>query len=295
MILSAIIAGLRNDPVVKIEMYIEKRFNLRGFLHHGRNIALCAVTILILGYWNIANADYKIGAGDVLNISVYGDDNLKSEIRVSAQGRITFPLIGAIAVADKSTFQVERMISKLLAEGRYINNAQVTVNIRDYNSQRVSVLGHINKPARYPLKSKTSLLEVIAMAGGIKDSGDDRVIVTRNVNGKTEKLLVDLYVLLSSSAENQSFEIQPGDIIYIPKRPLFYIYGEVQHPGGYPVERGLTVVKALSLGGGLTPRGTQRGIIIKRKNKKGIVQEVDVELTDSVLKDDVVFIDERLF
>lgn len=276
-------------------MYIKKRIDPRDFLYCSRYIVLFAFTILFLGYWNIANADYKIGAGDVLSISVYGDDNLKSEIRVSAEGRITFPLIGAIPVADKSTFQVEKMISRLLAEGRYINNAQVTVNIQDYNSQQVSVLGHINKPARYPLKSKTSLLEVIAMAGGIKDSGDDRVVITRKNNGKAEKQVVDLYALLSSSSENKSFEIQPGDIIYIPKKPLFYIYGQVQHPGGYPVERELTVVKALSLGGGLTPRGTQRGVIIKRKDKDGIVQEIDVELTDSVFKDDVVLIDERLF
>jgi len=83
--------------------------------------------------------------------------------------------------------------------------------------------------------------------------------------------------------------------VYVPKAPLFYIYGEVQRPGGYRIEPDISVVKALPIGGGLTLRGTENGIVVKRKNGRGDLQEVDVELGDAVLKDDVIYVGERWF
>lgn len=276
-------------------MLTTKLIELPKLPHKGLYLIFLVLMACFLAGGQTARAEYNIGPSDVLSISVFGEDDLKSEIRVSAEGRITFPLVGVLQVADKNTFQVEKMISDELMQGGFVRNAQVTVNVLEYNSQRVSVLGHVNRPGRYSLESITSLLEVIAMAGGIRETGGNQVIITRNIDGHSEKQIVDLHTLLTSTGDNNLFAMQSGDVIYIPKAPLFYIYGQIQEPGSYPVELDLTVVKALSIGGGLTLRGTQRGIVIKRKDEGGNMQDIDVELMDPVLENDVIFIDERLF
>ena len=133
------------------------------------------------------------------------------------------------------------------------------------------------------------------MAEGIDELGDTKVMVTRTVDGKPQKQELDLRAYLEDGGTIAPFKMQQGDQVYVPKAPMFYIYGEVQHPGGYRIEPDISVVKALSIGGGLTLRGTENGIVIKRKDKSGALQEIDVELGDAVLKDDVIYVGERWF
>jgi polysaccharide biosynthesis/export protein len=240
-------------------------------------------------------AAYNIGPDDVLRISVYGYEDLKTETRVSADGRITFPLIGEVPVSGKSSMELEESIAARLIEGGFIQNAQVSVTVLEHVSQQVSVLGYVNKPGRYPLDSDSSIVDLIAMAGGINDMGDSKAVVSRTVDGKPQKKELNLRAYLETAESIAPFKMQQGDVVYVPKAPMFYIYGEVQHPGGYPIEPDISVVKALSIGGGLTLRGTENGIIIKRKNESGALQEIDAELSDAVLKDDVIYVDERWF
>jgi polysaccharide export outer membrane protein len=248
-----------------------------------------------MGGWNTLRAEFIIGADDLLGISVYGYKDLESKARVSSNGRISFPLIGELNVAGLSTFKVEKLIAASLTEGKFIQDAPVTVTVLENNSQRVSILGQVNKPGRYALGSVTTLVDVVAMAGGIKESGDETVILTHFINGKAHKKVINLYAMLKSTDQKNLIRIMSRDRIFVPKAPLFYIYGEVQQPGGYKIVNNMTIVKALSIGGGLTKTASQSGIIIKRKDSKGVLQEVDAELTDQVLKDDVVFVKERWF
>jgi len=240
-------------------------------------------------------AAYNIGPDDVLNISVYGYDDLKTETRVSADGRITFPLIGEVNASGKTSIELEEAIAVRLIEGGFIHDAQVSVSVVNHVSQQVSVLGHVNRPGRYPLDSNSSVVDLIAMAEGIDELGDSKVIVTRTVNGKSQKQELDLKAYLEDVGDVVPFKMQQGDQVYVPKAPMFYIYGEVQHPGSYRVEPDASVMKALPLGGGLTLRGTENGITIKRKDKSGTLQEIDVDLDDAVLKDDVIYVGERWF
>jgi polysaccharide export outer membrane protein len=182
-----------------------------------------------------------------------------------------------------------------LAQGGFVQNANVTVTVLEYRNQQVSVLGHVRAPGIYVLKSKNTLTDMIAMAGGLAELGDYRVIITRHVNGKAVKQEIDLRAILESPERSQTILIERGDIIYIPKAPVFYIYGEVQHSGSFRLEPDMTVAQAVSLGGGLTPRGTLRGIAIERRDSNGVSKTLEVELSDKVLKDDVVVVDERLF
>ncbi|MEQ1558614.1 MAG: polysaccharide export protein EpsE [Methyloglobulus sp.] len=257
---------------------------------------ILGILFLLIGQAKMASADYAIGPDDSLRITVYGYDDIKTETRVSADGRITFPLVGEVQVAGKSTFEVERELASLLIKGGFILDPQVTVMVMDYKSQQVSVLGQVGKPGRYALESASTLVDLIAMAGGITPLGDDKALIARkNAAGEVTKQEIDLRQMLESSEKAQLFAMQQGDIVYVPKAPMFYIYGEVLKPGSYRIEPKLSVAQALSLGGGLTPRGTERGIMVKRSDKNGKITEIDVELSDTVQKDDVILVDERWF
>jgi len=253
------------------------------------------LALMLLLPFKQSTAAYNIGPDDVLRISVYGYEDLKTETRVSADGRITFPLIGEVAVSGKSSRELEEAVAARLIDGGFIQDAQVSVTVLEHVSQQVSVLGYVNKPGRYPLDSDSSIVDLIAMAGGIHDMGDSMAVVTRTVDGKPQKKELNLRNYLEVAKSIAPFKMQQGDVVYVPKAPMFYIYGEVQRPGGYRIEPDISVVKALSIGGGLTLRGTENGIVIKRKNESGALQEIDVELSDPVLKDDVIYVDERWF
>ena len=198
-------------------------------------------------------------------------------------------------MGGQSTLEAGRNITKLLSNGGFIKGAQVTVVVLDYKSQQVSVLGQVNRPGQFALEFPTTLVDVIAMAGGINPVGEDRIIITRNINGKPVKEEVDLRKTLEFPETTKVVTIQKGDIIYVPKAPMFYIHGEVQKPGTFRLEPNMTVAQALSVGGGLTTRGTTRGIMIERRDQKGTAKTIEVQLTDYVLKDDVIVFDERLF
>lgn len=241
------------------------------------------------------SAAYSIGPDDVLRISVYGYEDLKTETRVSADGRITFPLIGEVETRGKSTMELEETIAIQLIKGGFIHDAQVSVTVLEHVSQQVSVLGYVNNPGRYPLDSDSSIVDLIAMAGGIQELGDNKVIITRAINGKPHSQELDLRAYMENADSLEPFKMKQGDTVYVPKAPQFYIYGEVQKPGGYRIDPDISVVKALSIGGGLTLRGTERGIVIKRKTGNGALQVIDAELSDPVLKDDVIYVDERWF
>ncbi len=255
----------------------------------------CLLLVLLLLPMQQSIAAYNIGPDDVLRISVYGYDDLRAEPRVSADGRITFPLIGEVEASGKSTRELEEAIAVRLINGGFIQDAQVSVTVVEQVSQQVSVLGYVNKPGRYPLDSDSSIVDLIAMAEGIDELGDNKVVVTRTVNGKTQKQELDLRNYLENGQNITPFKMRQGDVVYVPKASMFYIYGEVQRPGSYRMEPNISVVNALPIGGGLTLRGTENGIVVKRKDGSGDLQEVDVGLGDTVLKDDVIYVGERWF
>ncbi len=238
---------------------------------------------------------YNLGPDDVLSISVYGDTNLKTETRVSEDGRIIFPLIGSIEVGGKSSFELEEAIATRLIKGGFVHEAQVNVMVLEHVSQHISVLGYVKNPGRYPLNSNSTVIDSIAMAGGVQEMGGSKVVVTRTVNGGTQKQELNLQDYLETAQSIVPFKMQQGDVVYVTKADMFYIYGEVLKPGEYRITPTISVVKALSMGGGLTLRGTENGIIIKRNDAKGDLLEIDTKLNDVVLEGDVIYVGERWF
>jgi len=136
---------------------------------------------------------------------------------------------------------------------------------------------------------------VLALAGGITTLGADTVTLITREGGKEVKLDVDLPELIRSADKNKDMMLRNGDVIYVPRYPVFYIHGEVQRPGQYRLERDMTVMQALAVGGGLTLRGTQRGMQISRRDAGGKLVTHDADPLEAVQADDVVFLKESLF
>jgi polysaccharide export outer membrane protein len=161
------------------------------------------------------------------------------------------------------------------------------------NSRQVSVLGAVNKPGRYPLDSQNvRLSDLLATAGGVAPVGSDLVTIVSSSGTKSD---VDLEAMFRNGDLSRNVELSPGDTIYVHKAPMVYVYGEVQKGGAYRLEPGMTVMQAIALGGGITPRGTDRGIKISRRDSGGHVKRIDGDLTDRVQPDDVIYVRESLF
>lgn len=247
------------------------------------------------GTINGISSDYVLGAGDSIRIVVYGNPDLTTEARVNKAGTINFPLLGEVLVGGLTPAQAEKNITFELKKDGYVRDPHVNLIITQYLSQFVSVLGDVYKPGRFPLDRSTTLSDALALAGGINQAGSDIVTLTRTNDGKTTKYTFDVKELLASGQTSQNPKVNDGDIIYVPKAPVFYIYGEVQRPGSFKLERNMTVAQALSTGGGLTARGTENRIKIKRVDNDGELTTIQVELGDKLMENDVVVISESWF
>lgn len=241
-------------------------------------------------------SEYVLGPGDVVRITVFQNPELTTETRVSENGRITFPLVGAVSVGGQAIPAAEGIIAKALKDGGFVLQPQVNMLVLQMRGNQVAVLGQVNRPGRFPLETtNVHVSEMLAQAGGITPTGADTLILTGTRNGKPIRMEIDVPSLFLSEKTDQDPKVQAGDIIYIHRAPMFYIYGEVQRPGAYRLERGMTVMQALAQGGGLTLRGTQRGIEVHRKDKAGVTQAYKTEMTAPVAADDVIYVKESLF
>ena len=237
-----------------------------------------------------------LGPGDVIRVNVYGNPDLNTETRVSDGGTITFPLVGRVPVGGMSVNAAEKKIASLLESGGYLRKPQVTITVTQVQSQAVSVLGHVNRPGRYPLEGgKRSMMDLLAQAGGIAPDGGDTVSVIRTRKGKVTKEMVDVIDMVRNGELSKDFDLAADDVIYVERAPRFYIYGEVQRPGMFRLERAMTVTQALSAGGGLTMRGTERGMVIKRRDADGKIQAIKAKQDDVLQTDDVVYVKESWF
>jgi polysaccharide export outer membrane protein len=240
--------------------------------------------------------EYVLSPGDQIKITVFQNPDLLTETRVSEAGTITFPLIGQVQVGGLSPSAAEARIARKLKDGNFLVDPQITLFVQQIQGSQVAALGQFNRPGRYPLQTtQMRLSDLIATAGGIAATGGDSVIFTGKRNGKAVWKEIDIATTFVNNQLDNDFILEPGDVLFVDRYPLFYIYGEVQRPGSYRVERGMTLVQALAAGGGLTQRGTQRGVRIKRRDAKGLMVELKAELDDPIEPGDVVYVRESLF
>ena len=226
----------------------------------------------------------KLGIGDAVRVTVFQQPDLTTEARISERGTVALPLIGEAKVAGMTAVDAAAKIAGELKKGKYLKNPQVSIALVTLRSQQVSVLGLVARPGRYALDDTSSrLADVIAAAGGLTPEGSSTVTVIRGGGRQQVSLL------------GKSFQLQGGDTIHVDRAPVFYIYGEVTRAGAFRLEPGLTVMQAISLGGGITPRGSDRRLKLRRAGADGKIVETDASLRDAVKADDVIYVKESLF
>lgn len=237
--------------------------------------------------------DYVLGIGDIVKIAVYEQPDLATTAQIGAAGQIMLPLAGPVSIKGLTTSQAEQSIANRLRAGGFVKQPQVSVIVQEYRSQQVAVLGHVRKPDKYPVEATNTVLEILARAGGVSEEAGDVITVVRDAAGKKVVFKISISSFYSGDL-SQNIAVTSGDLILVPRMNLYYIYGEVGKPGAYRLERDMTVVQALSVGGGLSDRGTQNGIRIKRQ-ASGAVEEMQVGLNDMLQPNDVVYVRESLF
>lgn len=237
-----------------------------------------------------------LGAGDTIRITVFQNPDLSLEARLSQQGTLAYPLLGEIALAGRTPLEAGAYIAGELRGRDFLRDPQVSVSLVQVRSRQVSVLGEVAKPGRYALEDgRLRLTDLLALAGGIAPGGGDEVLVTGERDGASRTLRIDVPAMMRSGDLSADVELQPGDTVYVPRAPVFYVSGEVQRAGAYRLEPGLRVMNALSLGGGLTPHGTERAPQIHRRMPDGSLRVLEARLTDPVEAGDVVYFRESLF
>jgi polysaccharide export outer membrane protein len=247
---------------------------------------------------------YKVGLQDEVKITVFDEPDLSTMYRVDADGFISFPLIGRVPATGLTLSELQQRITTMLAAG-YIKNPQVRVEVNQYKSQFVYVIGEVRAPGKIPMTGTTmTLLEALALAGSPTQNASNDIIVVhpnRPDLGATVpgtdiegvRLTVNRKELELGRA-GRDVALQDGDIINVPSAQHFYITGMVRNPGTFVLDPGISVQQALALAGGLTDRGSDRRIKASRL-VNGKLTEVGVELEDKVQAGDTLIISGRFF
>src|SRR5580692_1354898 len=253
-----------------------------------------AVVAAVMWFTQVAAKpeDYRLGAGDLIRIVVFDHDELSVDTRISQTGNITFPLVGLVPVAGLTTRDAELLLARRLTEGGFVKQAEVSLLVEEFQSQKVSVMGQVAKPGQYPLDSSKKVLDLLAIAGGVlSDTAADDATLVR-ADGK--RVVIDLQKLFDGDPA-VNYSVQDGDTVFVAHAPQFYIYGQVQHPGQYRLMRNTTISQAISIGGGLMPRGTQRGALVKRLDSSGKERQYSVKSDDVLQANDVLWIKASIF
>jgi polysaccharide export outer membrane protein len=264
-----------------------------------RFAALLALLIMLLDARSttaLAEQEYLLVDGDILRISVFKNPEMSLDARISETGAISYPLIGSVQVAGLTLPAAEQKLEKMLRDGGFVVNPQVNILLTQALGNLVSVIGEVKTAGRYSLEASGGHLSgMLASAGGITPTGGDVAIVTGTRGGKPFRKEVDIVKMSSSGNSQDDIELHGGDTVFVAREPLFYIYGEVQKPGQYRLERNMTAMQALATGGGVTGKGTQRGIVRHRRASNGSVKEESVNLDDDVQDQDVIYVKQAIF
>jgi len=241
-------------------------------------------------------ANYRLASGDSIRVNLFQNPDMTLETRVSEDNTITYPLIGKVVIGDLELGAAEAKIAKALKDGGFFKQPQVNIQLIEVRGNKVAVLGQVSKAGTFPLLTTTRVSQALAEAGGQTATGADRIVLTGTRDGKPYRREIDIDALYRNEKGDDDVVLAGGDTIYVPRAPMYFIYGEVTKPGNYRIERGMTMRQAISTGGGLTLRGTERRLkVVRATPQGGKSDKIPVELDDPVQPGDVVYVAESLF
>ncbi|MBV9996646.1 MAG: SLBB domain-containing protein [Caulobacteraceae bacterium] len=263
------------------------RMLLAAVLAAATAVAGCPCPVFSQPTPSTAQREYTLGPGDTVEVQVVGRQDFTTRVKVDAEGAIQVPYLGAVHAAGETAKDLGDALAKALVGGGYFSNPVMRVDIVGYASQYVTVLGAVMTPGLVPIDRPYRVSEIIARVGGTRDTAADYVIVRSQTGEERRFLIKDL--MTGGAAEDPL--VWPGDKIFSPAADQFYVQGEVQRPGGYPMTSGMTVREAIARGGGLTYRGTDRAVSITRSG----VRLRAVQLDSKIEAGDVIVVGERFF
>ena len=252
-----------------------------------------------------SSGDYVVGPQDVLKVIVFDEPQLSGSFRVDTDGTFTYPFLGAIQATGQTLRAIEQRLTKMLADG-YVKRPQVAIEVEEYRSRSIYVAGEVRTPGKYALSPQMTLIEALAQAGSTTATASSEVLILRRAGGTsadgapltpgapgvTNTLRVSL-TDLQTGQPSTNLVLQEGDTIFVGRAERFFVTGQVRSPGAYTYERGMTVLQAISLAGGLTDRGSNRGIKIVRTTG-GKKREIGAKLEDVIEPNDTIVVRQRL-
>jgi polysaccharide export outer membrane protein len=229
---------------------------------------------------------YRIGPGDLIEVKVFEVDELNQTVRVSEDGSITLPLLGRVPVEGLTQEGAVQRITGLL-QAKYVKNPQVTIFIKEYRNQQVSVIGAVEKAGSYEIVGRKNLLQIISMAGGFSENAADEIFILREgPDGATSTVAIDLKDLLVNGNQKLNVPIEPNDVINVPvdREIRVFVMGRVNKPGAVraKLSEGVTLLQAIADAGGLAEGAKESAILITRKDKAGKEQKIKVNLKDII-------------
>ena len=247
-------------------------------------------------------SNYMVGPQDVLTVTVFNEPQLSGQFRVENDGQFNYPFLGRIKAAGTTAGEIAALLKDKLADG-YLRNPQITIEIAQFRSQSVFVMGEVRTPGKYTQSGAVTLIEALAQAGSTTSTAGNDVLIlhpketsktgpTMPDDGNAEVQRINLRDIQAGKL-SQNVIVRDGDTIFVPKADRFYVTGQVRNPGSYVLEPNMTVLQAISLAGGVSDRGSNRRIRIIRvvDNKK---REFDAKPNDIVQAGDTILVRQRL-
>jgi len=227
--------------------------------------------------------EYKIGPKDLLEIRVYGQDKLTAQVRVSELGKVTLSLINEVEVNGLTAAELEKKLAKLY--DKWVVNPQISVFIKELRSNRVSIVGAVQRPASYELLGRQTLLGLISDAGGLTKEVAKEIIILRLLSdGTTIRLTVLVDDLMNKGDPKANIPLEPGDLVnaQVDKTVQIYIFGQVKNPSALSVLRSNipTLMQAIAQAGGFTDRAKKSSVIVRRRDADGKEKEFRINVKD---------------
>ncbi len=246
---------------------------------------------------NARDLTYYLGVGDVLELAVFQVPELEKTVRVNGRGEIVLPLLGILSVEGMSLPQLESLISRRLEES-YLQNPQVSLFVKEYRSQQITVMGAVEKPDVYSVRQSRSVFEMLSLAGGLSKAAGDviRVQMQRKdrVTGqlKAENLLLSLDKMIQGGSAVADVRLRGGDSILVPEAGVVFVEGAVKKPGSYKMQGETNVLKAIAMAGGVPWEGKQNKVeVIREIGGEPMAIDVNLNRVRKQKGDDVVLRD----
>lgn len=235
----------------------------------------------------VQRESYVLGIGDKVEVSVLGRTDFTSQVEIQADGTIQLPFIKSVHAADRTVLALRDQIRQALISGQIFSDPAVNVSVVSYSSRSVTVLGQVKAAGVVPIDRAYRVSEVIARAGGVADPAIDAITLTRANGQSVELSLRDI----ATAGPGGDPVVSDGDKIFVAPPRTFYLSGQVNTPGAYPIEKGMTLLMAVPRGGGASALGSTKRVKLIRNG----VEIKGAKPTDLIQPGDLIVVPERFF